>query len=74
MDFDILAFSETWLSRGTQNDDLMAESFSQPERKDRVGDNHGGVILYFKDYLYYRRRDELELRSIENIWINCHEE
>ena len=68
MDFDIPAFSETWLSKATQNDDLTIESFSQPERKDRVGDRHGGVILYVKDYLYYRRRDDLELRGIENIW------
>ena len=26
-------------------------------------------VLYVKDYLYYRRRDDLELRGIENIWI-----
>ena len=44
MDFDILAFSKTWLSRATQNDDLIIESFNQPKRKDRVGDSHGGVI------------------------------
>ena len=69
MDFDILAFSETWLNESTLSEDLLIESFSQPERKDRVGDRHGGVIIYVKDSLFYRRRDDLELREIENIWI-----
>ena len=69
MDFDILAFSETWLSPTTKSDDLMIDSFSKPERKDRVGDSHGGVILYVKDFIFYKRRADLELRGIENIWI-----
>ena len=69
MDFDILAFSETWLNESTLTEDLLIESFSQSERKDRVGDRHGGVIIYVKDSLFYRHRDELELRGIENIWI-----
>ena len=41
MDFDILAFSETWLNESTLSEDLLIESFSQPQRKDRVG-----VIIY----------------------------
>ena len=69
MDFDILAFSETWLNESTLSEGLLVESFSQPERKDRVDDRHGGVIIYVKDSLFYRRRDDLELRGIENIWI-----
>ena len=47
----------------------MIDSFSKPERKDRVGDSHGGVILYVKDFIFYKRRADLELRGIENIWI-----
>ena len=68
-DFDILAFSETWLSETTSTDDLMIESFRKPERKDRVGDRHGGVIIYVKESLFYRRRKDLEIRGIETIWI-----
>ena len=30
----------------------MIDSFSKPERKDRVGDSHGGVILYVKDFIF----------------------
>ena len=67
--FDILAFTETWLSASVDTDDLMLESYNQPERKDRVGDCHGGVILYVKETLFYKRRVDLEIRGVENIWI-----
>ena len=43
--------------------------YNKPERKDRVGDSHGGVMLYVKETLYYKRRDDLEIRDIESIWI-----
>lgn len=44
-------------------------SYNKSERKDRVGDSHGGVMLYVKETLYYKRRDVLEIRDIESIWI-----
>ena len=68
-DFDVLAFSETWLSPATETGDLQLSSFAIPERKDRAGDNHGGVILYVKENLYYHRRLDLEIGAIECIWI-----
>ena len=34
-----------------------------------LGDSHGGVVLYIRNTLYYRRRADLELRGIECIWI-----
>ena len=34
-----------------------------------MGDSHGGVTLYVKETLYYKRRDVLEIRDIESIWI-----
>lgn len=55
-DFDILAFSETWLGPSTLTEDINLESYLPPERKDRTGDNHGGVLIYVKDTLYYKRR------------------
>lgn len=45
------------------------QSFYPPERKDRAGDSHGGVMLYVKDSLYYLRRRDLEPRGIECLWI-----
>ena len=69
IDFDILAFTETWLSPTDDTDDLLFQSYNRPERKDRVGDNHGGVLLYVKENIHYKRRLDLEIRGIESIWI-----
>ena len=68
-DFDILCFSETWLNASTDTEDLLLQSFNRPERKDRAGDTHGGVMLYVKEGLHYKRRDDLEIQNIESIWI-----
>lgn len=67
--FDILAFTETWLSTSTLTSDLLLQSYHPPERKDRVEDRHGGVMLYVKEGLHYRRRQDLEPRGIECLWI-----
>lgn len=68
-EFDILAFSETWLSPSILTEDIYLDSYLPPERKDRTGDNHGGVMIYVKDTLYYKRRLDLEPAGIECIWI-----
>ena len=65
----MLAFSETWLNQSISPDDLLFQSFNRPERKDRVGDSHGGVIIYVKEGIYYKRRDDLEIQGIECICI-----
>ena len=69
IEFDILAFTETWLSPPTGTNELLLHSFNTPERKDRESDNDGGVMIYVKDYLHYRHRADLESRNIESIWI-----
>ena len=70
-DFDILAFSETWLGPNILNEKLNIPLFSLPERKDRSDDNHGGVIIYVKNHICYKRRLDLEPNGIECtcIWI-----
>ena len=67
--FDIYAFTETWLSASVETDDLVLESYNKPERKDRVDDHHGGVMLYVKETIFYKRQEDLEIRRVENIWI-----
>ena len=67
--FDILAFSETLLNPTIETDDLILQSYGKPERKDRDGDSHGGVLIYVKSGIRYKRRDDLEVRGIESIWI-----
>ena len=69
IEFDILAFTETWLSPTDNTADLMLQSYNTPELKDRVEDRYGGVILYVKEGIRYKRRDDLEIRGIESIWI-----
>ena len=32
-------------------------------------DSHGGVIIYVKDSIHYRRRNDVELQGIECIWV-----
>ena len=68
-EIDILSFTETWLSPDIATEDLMLRSYNTPERKDRHGDPHGGVIIYVKEGIHYKRRHDLELRGIESIWI-----
>lgn len=73
--FDILAFSETWLGTNIKSDDLCIPSFASPERKDRLDGSYGGVIIYVKNNISYKRRLDLEPQGIECIWIevklNC---
>ena len=42
---------------------------NSPERKDWVGESHGGVIIYVKEGLHYKGRQDLERRGFECIWI-----
>ena len=67
-EFDILAFTETWLNPQFPTEELNMQSFHQPERKDRA-DSYGGVILYIKEYIYYKRRTDLEINGVECIWV-----
>ena len=68
-DFDILSFSETWLTPSVSLNDLHIQYFNKPKRKDQAGDSHGGVLIYVKDNIHYRRRHDLEMLGLEKIWI-----
>lgn len=67
--FDVLSFSETWLSDQIDSSSLIFENFAPPFRKDRNGDNHGGVIVYVRSLLPAIRRTDLELDGTECIWL-----
>ena len=67
--FDLVSFSETWLDNSVSTQDLLFLTFHPPERKDRLSDRYGGVILYIKDNLTYIQRHDLELNRLECIWI-----
>ena len=46
--FDILAFTETWLNTSLSTEYIFLDSYNRSERKNRVGDSHGSVIIYVK--------------------------
>ena len=68
-EFDILAFTETWLHPNISMNELQIPTYQTPERKDRANDPHGGILIYIKDTIHYRRRQDLEPVGIECTWI-----
>ena len=68
-DFDVLTFSETWLSDSVHTDDLRLPTYHCPERKDRVQNRYGGVCAYVKSNYKYKRRHDLEPDGLECIWL-----
>ena len=57
-----MSFTETWLGPSIDTNELLLQSY-----RTRAGGNHGGVLIYIKDSLYYKRREDLEPRNIESI-------
>ena len=47
--FDVIAFSETWLSPDIQDDKIMLQNYQKPFRKDRPDEAYGGLIIYVKN-------------------------
>ena len=66
--FDIICLTETWLDQRTIDDDLALNGFNL-HRRDRPGDHHGGICVYVNQNIFSRRRNDLELPNIENVWI-----
>ena len=68
-DYDIICISETKLNASIPSSNLMINSYHIPIRKDRDYNNGGGLIVYIKNNIFFKRRDDLESNSIENIWV-----
>ena len=45
-------------------------TYHTPERKDCENDAYGSVLIYVKDHLNYIRRQDLEPRGVECLWVN----
>jgi len=67
--FDILIFTETWLSNSTISDDIIIQNFDPPLRKDRIGKSGGGVAIYIRSGILATRRHDLELPGLEALWV-----
>lgn len=63
----IITLSETWIKA-----DMIDSEYEIPGyrlfRKDREG-NHGGVAVFVHDELVATRRDDLELDTVEGMWL-----
>lgn len=66
--FDVICLSETWLDQRTLDSSITLKNFTL-HRRDRVGDNHGGICVYVKQNIFSVRRRDLELPNTECIWI-----
>ena len=69
-EFDVSAFSETWLNSSVSNDSILIPGYSLPLRKDRVRKLGGGVAIYAKDHIAVKRRVEFEYSAgLELLWV-----
>ena len=67
--YDILVFTETWLSPQISNDDLLLENFDPPYRQDRHARVGGGVAIYIASGIPSCKRNDIIQGDIEGIWI-----
>ena len=67
-DLDILSITETFCSRNVP-DSFYGIPGYDIHRKDRIGKAGGGILAYVKNSLLAKRRDDLEVRSIEVLWL-----
>ena len=66
--FDIITLSETHLSANVTSDVFDLKGFHGIIRKDRNGYG-GGVAIYVKENLIYKRQHQYERNDIEAVWI-----
>ena len=66
--FDVISITESWLDQRTSDEDLKLNGYKL-FRRDRVGDNHGGICVYVRENIYSWRRNDIELPNIECVWV-----
>lgn len=68
-DYDIICISESKLNDSISDSSISIDGYRQPLRKDRPINNGGGLVIYMKNNIHYKRRSDLELPNIETIWV-----
>ena len=66
--FDIMTFSETHLNPHQNSDHLKLDGFHEIIRRDR-GREGGGVAVFLRETLGFKRRTDLEIDGLEAIWL-----
>ncbi|MES9881747.1 MAG: reverse transcriptase family protein [Sedimenticola sp.] len=67
--YDVAVFTETWLNDTVLTDSISISNYSPPYRSDRQGRIGGGVAIYVRDSLTAIRRHDLEVPSLEVVWV-----
>ena len=70
--YDILVFTETWLSPNIPDDDIHIPNFCSPFRRDRLNRVGGGVAIFVKNGLHAVERQDLYINDLEAVWIELH--
>lgn len=65
---DIFGLVETFLTAEVSESDISIPNFSI-ERRDRLHKKGGGIVIYLKENVPYKRRYDLETDGIESIWV-----
>jgi exonuclease III len=66
--YDIITISETHLQTAVQNDLFKLKGYHEIIRKDR-GDLGGGVAIYVKENITYKRLVQYETQELEAVWL-----
>ncbi len=67
---DIICINESKLSSAISDADVRLSGFHDPVRRDRTR-HGGGVMVYIRDTLEFRRRTDLECNDLEIIFIEA---
>ena len=68
-EYDIICVSETKLSNQVETSTLEISGYNEPIRRDRQFNNGGGLLVYIKNNIHFKRCPDIENPYIENIWI-----
>ena len=67
--YDVLVFTETWLSVNDSNDYILIPGFNPPFRCDRTYRQGGGVAIYVRHDIHVVERPDLSSTGLECVWV-----
>ena len=68
-DYSILSFTETWMKDSDITSDIHLHGYQEPFCFCRDNQLGGGIAVYVKSSTFARRRNDLEIPTIESVWI-----
>ena len=69
---DVVAITESWLSKDIASDLLCIDGYQDPIRNDREGRRGGGVVAYIREGLSSKHWKELEAPEAESLWLTIY--